>query len=52
MKKLFITLTQLFQHHIEFRYVLTPVASTIWLLDGLKVRMIYVFGVRVYRGTI
>jgi hypothetical protein len=43
----------IFNHHIDLRYLFTPVASTMWELPGgFKVRMIYVFGFRVFRHTI
>lgn len=43
---------QLFNHHIDLRYILTPVASTVWVLNNLKVKMVYVFGIRVFRTTL
>jgi hypothetical protein len=46
-------LIKLFRHHIDFRYVLTPVALTRWNLPGkAPAKMIYVFGIRVYRCTL
>lgn len=39
--------------HIDLRYILTPVASTIWDLPGnRKAKMIYIFGIRVCRLAI
>jgi hypothetical protein len=39
--------------HIDLRYLLTPVASTVWdLPGGIKARMIYIFGIRVCRITL
>lgn len=41
----------LFNHHIDLRFLLTPVASTCWIFDkdGNKInkRFWYVFGIRV-----
>lgn len=43
---------QLFNKHIDLRYILTPVASTRWNINNAQVRMVYIFGIRVFRATL
>lgn len=43
----------LFNHHIDLRYILTPIASTGWTLkEGFKRRFIYIFGIRIISWSV
>lgn len=40
-------------HHIDLRYLLTPIASTVWgFNNGIKKRFIFVFGIRIISYTL
>jgi hypothetical protein len=47
------TIAKFLKHHIDPRYLLTPIASTVWgFNDGVKKRFIYVFGIRIISYTL
>lgn len=40
---------KLLKHHIDLKFILTPFAITNWVLKGMNVRMVYIFGIRIAR---
>lgn len=43
----------LFNHHIDLRFIFTPIASTVWdIKGGIRKRFIYLFGIRITSITL
>ena len=42
-------ITKLTSYHLELRFILTPVAVRVTQLEHIQAKMVYVFGIRVYR---
>lgn len=36
-------------HHLNTRYILTPIAVANFNTDGITIRMVYLFGIRIIR---
>lgn len=42
-------LARFFKHHIDLRFIFTPLAVTNWTIEGREIRMFYLFGIRIAR---
>jgi len=39
-------------HHINPKYIFTPIAISVYALKGGMIRVVFLFGVRIFRTTI
>lgn len=50
--RFFETITYYTSYHINLKYILTPISIIKYDFSDKRVKMIYIFGIRVFRQTI
>lgn len=52
LKQIFETITYYTSYHINLKYLLTPIAIVLYDINNIRIRMIFIFGIRVFRTTV
>lgn len=49
MKSINNFVSKITSHHLQTRFLLTPIAIAVYTINLVDIKMIYLFGVRVFR---
>lgn len=52
MKKLNGFIVSITKHHINPKFLLTPISIAYYDVDGVRIKMMFLFGFRIYRQSI
>lgn len=52
MKKIHGFITRATNHHLQTKFLLTPIAITLHTIELVDIKMVYLFGVRIFRKNI